>query len=67
MNTAFLGISIRDNIKYIEEYSEVVTSSVYVTINWNNIVYKNTNNIYICQIWIKEFVMIGLIYKYIYI
>ena len=40
MNTVFLGIGITDSIKYIEKYSEVVTSSVYVTINWNNIVYK---------------------------
>ena len=47
MNTVSLGIGITDSIKYIEEYSEVVTSSVYVTINWNNIVYKNMNNIYI--------------------
>ena len=53
MNTAFPGIGITDSINYIERYSEVVTSSGYVTINWNNIVYKNMDK-YICYIYNKD-------------
>ena len=40
-------------MNYIERYSEVVTSSVFVTINWNNIAYKNMDK-YIHYIYNKD-------------